>query len=115
MSFGEKIKILRKENGLSQDQLSEKINGDGRQISRYENGKMMPSIEAVIKIAKTFNISIDYLLLEDSIRKPLYTKENKLLEKFEEIQKLEEEDKKAISQLIDSLIKKAQFTKIAIS
>ena len=71
MHLGNKIKELRKDKNISQDELAEKINIDGRQISRYENDKMNPSIEVLIKIAEAFNISIDYLLFDDIPKKPL--------------------------------------------
>jgi len=51
-SFGKKIKLSRIEIDLTQTQLAKKINTKQKNISRYETGASMPSIETLIKIAK---------------------------------------------------------------
>ena len=66
MIFSERVKQLRKAKGWSQQELAKKIGGDARKISHYETGKVTPSIDAVIKLAEVFEISIDYLLLKDA-------------------------------------------------
>ncbi len=70
MPIGEQIKDLRKERGWSQADRATKINGDAGQISRYENGKITPSVEAIVKFAELFDVSVDYLLVEDAPRRP---------------------------------------------
>ena len=50
MSLGNKIKQLRQEKGWSQDELAFHAGIDGRQISRYENDKVTPSVDVVIKL-----------------------------------------------------------------
>ncbi len=69
MPIGEQIKNLRKERGWSQADLATKINGDAGHISRYENGKITPSVEAIVKFAELFDVSVDYLLVEDAPRR----------------------------------------------
>lgn len=64
MPLGERIKLLRKEKGYSQDKLAKQIGADARQISRYETGKITPSAEALVKFVEVFDVSIDYLLVE---------------------------------------------------
>ncbi len=66
MALGERIKILRKEHGWSQADLATRLNADAGQISRYENGKITPSVEAVLRLADIFDVSCDYLLLDDA-------------------------------------------------
>ncbi len=53
----------------------------------------MPSADVIIKIAQVFDVSIDYLLLEDTLRRPLSIKNDILNEKYPEIEALSEEDK----------------------
>ena len=72
MALGERIKALRKEAGLSQGELGERIGSDSQRVSRYENGRITPSVDAVVRIAEAFNVSIDYLLVEDAPRRPLH-------------------------------------------
>lgn len=59
---GKRIKDLRIENNLSQTQFSLKIGVANNTVSQYETGKSYPSIEVLIKIAKLFDTTTDYLL-----------------------------------------------------
>ena len=65
MTFGEKLKEARKESGLSQEQLAEKMSVSRAAIAKWENDKGMPDINNLKAIAKLLNISIDYLLDDD--------------------------------------------------
>jgi transcriptional regulator with XRE-family HTH domain len=62
MSFGEKLKSLRKEKRWTQKELSEKIGTYQSLITDYENGIKMPRAETLSKIAVVFSVSVDYLL-----------------------------------------------------
>ena len=77
MSLQERVKELRKEHGWSQGELAERVGGDPAQISRYENGRITPSAE-VVKLAEVFDVSTDYLLVEDSPRRPFRGAEDAL-------------------------------------
>jgi transcriptional regulator with XRE-family HTH domain len=57
MSLGKKLKLLRKEKRWSQDDLADHAGIDGRQISRYENDRVVPSVEVVVKIAKAYDVA----------------------------------------------------------
>lgn len=62
MAFPEKLKALRLENGLTQDELGEKLYLSRTSISYYEQGKFGPNIETIIAVADLFNITTDELL-----------------------------------------------------
>lgn len=62
MTFGEKLFKLRKENGLSQEALAEKLNTSRQAISKWENGQGFPETEKLLLIGNIFEVSIDYLL-----------------------------------------------------
>jgi len=113
MSVGEKIKLLRKEMGYSQDELSKKINTDGRQISRYENGKFLPSADVIVKLAQVFNVTIDYLLLDDAPRKPLKFNDEQLIKKLQEIEDMTEDDRNSLIHIIDAIAAKNKFKSLA--
>ncbi len=113
MNFGQKLKLLRKENGWSQDKLSERISVDGRQISRYENNKITPSAEVIIKIAQAFNVSIDYLLLDNAPKTPIKFSDEKLIEKFKSIDDMSEEDKESLIHIIDAIEAKNKLKTLA--
>jgi len=113
MALGEKIKLLRKEKDWSQGELAEKIGSDARQISRYENDKITPSVEAIVKIAQVFDVSIDYLLVQDAVRRPLKLDDHGLLDRFKDIQSLTEEDRSSLLHILDALLAKNRVKSLA--
>ena len=60
--IGERLQELRKDAGLSQKDLAEKLCLSHHSISYYERDKSIPTDETKIKIAQLFNVSLDYLL-----------------------------------------------------
>ncbi len=60
--FGQKLKYLRQEKGLSQVELAERLNVDKSTIAKYETGKIEPSLTMLKSIAIFFDVSADYLL-----------------------------------------------------
>jgi transcriptional regulator with XRE-family HTH domain len=111
--LGERIKLLRKERGWGQSELAEKIASDARQISRYENGKIVPSVEAIIKIAQAFDVSIDYLLLDDVPRRPLRVQDAGFLARFQGLENLSDEDKASLLHVLDALLAKNKLKALA--
>ncbi len=65
MNLGEKIIKIRKDNGISQDDLAEVLNVTRQTISNWENSKNYPDIETLIDISNKFDVSLDILLKED--------------------------------------------------
>lgn len=64
--FGERLKELRLEKNLSQDKLAKAVGLTHTAIGLWEQGKRIPNLDAVISLAKFFNVSLDYLAgLED--------------------------------------------------
>lgn len=62
MTFSEKLLQLRKEKGLSQEALAEKLNTTRQAISKWENAQGYPETEKLLMIGNIFNVSMDYLL-----------------------------------------------------
>lgn len=60
--IGKKIRELRKQKGLTQTQLADELNVEFSNVSKWELGKNDPSKELIAKMAKLFNVSIEYLL-----------------------------------------------------
>lgn len=65
MALGQNILKLRKKNGLSQEQLGEKINVTRQTISNWELGETAPNPEQLKLLSQSLNISIDELLDND--------------------------------------------------
>ena len=62
MKFGRKLKSLRKGQKLTQQQLADRLGVAKSIISYYESGNRFPSYDVLIKIARTFHVTTDYLL-----------------------------------------------------
>ena len=57
-----RLKMLRKQKGISQLKLAMDLNMNQNSISRYENGERQADYRTLILFADYFNVSIDYLL-----------------------------------------------------
>lgn len=64
MTFAEKFAALRRQQGLSQEQLAEKLAVSRQAISRWENGEVLPDAPNLLQISRLFSVSIDYLLTD---------------------------------------------------
>ena len=67
MTFGEKLKKLRTDNGLTQDELAEKTYVTRTAISKWESDRGYPNIDSLKAISKFFSVSIDELLSSDEL------------------------------------------------
>ncbi len=63
MTFGERLKELRDEHNLSQNQLSANLHNKITRsaITLWESNKRVPNLDAVILLAQYFNVSLDYI------------------------------------------------------
>jgi transcriptional regulator with XRE-family HTH domain len=60
--FGSRLKMARERAGFNQTELGRLIGVEQQQINRWESGKNMPNIDAVSALARTLNVSTDFLL-----------------------------------------------------
>ena len=60
--FYERVKELRNSLGINQVEFGKRINVSKQCISNWESGYIQPSIDMLVRIAKTFSVSADYLL-----------------------------------------------------
>jgi len=85
MNLSEKIFELRKTNGMSQEQLAEKIGVSRQSISKWESGESVPEIERLIELSKVFEVSTDYLLKTSEVDE-LSIRTERLEKQHEELQ-----------------------------
>jgi len=72
MVFGNRLKGLREEKGITQKQLGKVVNISDRVIGYYESNDRFPKDEIILKtICDYFNVSVDYLIGRTSLRSPL--------------------------------------------
>lgn len=62
MTLGEKIKEARKQAGLSQEQLSEKLGVSRSAVAKWETDNGIPDVDNLKVLSKLLTVSVDYLL-----------------------------------------------------
>ncbi len=67
--LSEKLYKLRKNSGLSQEQLAEQLNVSRQAISKWESGTAVPESEKLVTIGNYFGVSVDYLLKDEEENK----------------------------------------------
>ena len=64
MNIAEKIVLLRKKKGISQEELANKLNTSRQAVSKWENNQSTPDLEELVALSKYFNVTTDYLLTD---------------------------------------------------
>ncbi len=62
MIFSEKLAILRKNKGITQEALAEKLNVSRQAVAKWESGQAYPDISNLIQISNLMNVTVDYLV-----------------------------------------------------
>ena len=62
MILAEKIALLRRQNGWSQEELANQLNVSRQAISKWEGGSAMPESDKLLALSNYFGVSLDYLL-----------------------------------------------------
>ena len=69
MEFNNKLYELRKQKGLSQEELANRLNVSRQTVSKWEVGESSPDMEKLVAISEFFDISLDELVLDKSLKK----------------------------------------------
>jgi len=75
--FSERLKELRIEQRMTQEQLAEKFFLNKSSVSRYERGQQVPEVDLLQSIADYFDVSIDFLLGRTDIKNPYVEEKEK--------------------------------------
>ncbi|TNU88789.1 helix-turn-helix domain-containing protein [Eggerthella lenta] len=67
MDFGEKLKALRTERGLTQEQLAARLYVSRTAVSKWETGGGSPNLDSLQAVARLFDVSVDDLLSADDL------------------------------------------------
>jgi transcriptional regulator with XRE-family HTH domain len=105
-SFGKKLRDCREAKELSQAELARKISAHHSIIGRYERDEVKPTIDVVKKLADILNVTAGYLLGETE--NDILFKDPDMLKRFQEIDSLNEEDKKCLLANVDAFLRDAK-------
>lgn len=62
MIFSEKLQLIRKSKGLTQEELADKLDVSRQAVAKWESGQVYPDISNLIGISNLFNVTVDYLV-----------------------------------------------------
>jgi transcriptional regulator with XRE-family HTH domain len=114
LDFPAKLRKARKEKGLSQGQLAQRIGADIQRVSKYERGVNIPTTDIMVKIADTLDVSLDYLLRNGKNRTLGKIRDTELIDQFAQIDALPDDDRKHLKALIEAFVKKHLFEQLAM-
>lgn len=103
MNFPDRLTMIRKSQGLTQQSLSEAAGLHINQIRRYEAGTAQPTLEGLTKLAKALHVSLDELVFEADERGPAQPRMRLL---FEAIERLDRKEQAVIQELLEGMIVK---------
>ncbi len=63
--FGEKLRVLRKQRGLTQKQVGDVLGVNRTHVTRMEKGQKTPNAAMIIKIARLFKVTTDQLMMDE--------------------------------------------------
>jgi len=113
MSFGRNLSRFRKEKGLTQEDLVRKSGVAISQIRRYEADKSSPTLEVIARLAKALGVSIDEMVFDKATGiAASKVMDRELLEQFEMISALDEEERQAVKRILEGIIVKHQVEKM---
>ena len=62
MIFSEKLQLIRKSKGMTQEELAENLDVSRQAVTKWESGQVYPDISNLIQISNLFNVTVDYLV-----------------------------------------------------
>ena len=98
--FGENMLTVRKQKGMTQQELGKVIGLDKRVISKYENGQTIPSIKVAIQIAQALQVSLDYLAGSD---KSLFIDDQEIIQLLKNYNDLADDIKITLKNMLKAL------------
>ena len=81
MEFNEKLQELRKNKGLTQEELAEALYVSRTAISKWESGRGYPNIDSLKEISKFFSVTIDELLMSYCLEKSCFPLQKKRIKR----------------------------------
>ena len=112
--FPERMRELRKQKRLSQQELADLVGLHQSHIGLYERGASRPTADALKRLADALGVTGDYLLSgsSDEVAKAKL-EDREFLYQFQELEKLPEEDKNVVKILIDAFLTKRKLRQLA--
>ena len=101
--FAETLKTLRANAGLSLRNLSDAVGISTNNLSCYENRIVVPTLEMVVKLAKYFDVSVDYFVHGESLTEEIRDKELRTL--FTRIDAMVRKDRELVKKYLKTVLR----------
>lgn len=109
MTVGNNIRRLRLDKGLTQTELGQKVGVDQKVITSYERGVSVPPLDKLLKLAATFEVSLDELAGKDLAKAPVREsqKRNRRTVKIEKLfDQLPATEQRALLKMVEATVQK---------
>ena len=113
MPFAEKLSRMRKEKGFTQQEMAKKAGVGIAQLRRYEGGTSSPTLEIIKNISRTLGVTTDELIFDENegvANNKIMDRQ--LLEQFEVVSAMRQQEKNAIKIILESMILKSRLEDI---
>jgi transcriptional regulator with XRE-family HTH domain len=100
MDFPQRLATIRKDRGLTQHTLAERVGVHVSQIRRYEGGTSTPTLDVLRKLAIALSVSADTLVFDENERGP----DDDLRLQFEATARLSDEEKQTVRRVLEGLL-----------
>jgi transcriptional regulator with XRE-family HTH domain len=100
MAFAERLTVLRKQQGLTQQALADRVGIHVTLLRRYEAGKTQPNLDTLRRTALALSVSADLLLFDENERGPT----DDLRLQFEATNRLTDDEKTTVKRVLEGLL-----------
>ncbi len=111
-SIGQRLARMRKERGLTQIELADKLGSTQSLVSKFERGELLLHGELIKLLAEIFDVSADDILGVDGRRKhlaaPVPIKDRRLLRRLQALERLSKRDREALLRTLDAFLRKGE-------
>ena len=106
MTLGQRLKKIRNEMKLTQNEFAEKLGIHPKQFAKYESDRTIPVIGVIEKISKFCEVSADFIICgEDQVlAKRTKINDTELIDYFQRVNKLKKSDRDKVKWVIKSLL-----------
>ena len=112
MKLGDNLKKVRENKGYTQQQMADLIHTHRSGYSKMENNQQDISVDALVRIAKNFGMTVDDVLYfgeKNEAPKEISLTDKKALEQLQLINELDKEEKSILLKLIETFVSKKRF------
>lgn len=106
MSFGSALESIRKDRGLTQSQLAERLDVNQSLIAKWESGKVQPRTSTLEKLAEALQVQTEELLAGEygTVSVHLRSLDPRLMELLSQVHKLDVPDREALRRVLEAML-----------